>query len=208
MLSTEMYSSQKYQHGYRRQDHAAKVFNTCTDTGVTLAPTTRSIQDEVVRTRELIWKFLKTEIETFRINGLLLASPNRKIQIQERFRNHSKEGFRRVSSLIYSRLERITREELRSILPPEINDICRIVSDRQPKYPAWFHPTPSIRRSYDQQYWIMRQQRLSYSPRYPLSRILKMSRWEWKAYSRFMEEAVQRNRYLKHPPPGLLETKC
>ena len=208
MLSSEIHSSQRYQRGYRRRETAAKVFNANPDTGIKLTLTTMSIREEVERTRQLIWKFLKMEIEAFRTNGLLLLSPNGKIQTHERFRNHSKEGFRRVSSLIYSRLERITREELRSILPPEINDICRIVSDRQPKYPAWFHPTPSIRRSYDQQYWIMRTRRLSYSPLYPLSRILQMGRWEWKAYSRFMEEAVQRNRYLKHPPPGLLETKC
>ena len=167
-----------------------------------------SIQEEIARTRKLIWKYLKAEIESFQNYGLLLTSPNEMIQIHERFRNHSKEGFRKVSSLLYSRLERTTREELRSILPPEIIGTCTIVSDRQPKYPAWFHPTPSIRRSYDQQYWIMRQQRLSYSPRYPLSRILKMGQWEWKAYSRFMEEAVERNRYLKHPPPGLLEMDC
>jgi hypothetical protein len=166
-----------------------------------------SAQEERAYVRKLIWQALKTEIETFRLRGLLLASPNMRIQPHERFRNHSKEGFRRVSSSIYSRLQRVTRAELRSILPSEIGDICRLESDRQPKYPAWFHPTPSIRKSYDQQYWMMRKQRLSYSPLYPLSRILKMGHWEWKAYSRFMEEAVQRNRYLKHPPPGLLDTK-
>jgi len=166
-----------------------------------------SAQQEVAYIRKRIWQALKTEIETFRFRGLLLASPNIKIQLHERFRNQSKDGFRRVSSLIYSRLRGVTRAELRSLLPPEISEICKIESDRQPKYPAWFHPTPSIRRSYDQQYWMRRRQRLSYSPLYPLSRILRMGHWEWKAYSRFMEKAVQRNRYLKDPPPGLFDTK-
>jgi hypothetical protein len=150
--------------------------------------------------------YLKAEIETFTSSGLLLSSPNMMIQQHERFRNNSTEGFRKVSSSIYSRLQKVSRDELRAILPPEIGDICRIVSDRQPKYPAWFHPTPSLRRTYDQQYWIMRKKRLTYPPLYPISRILRMGQWEWKAYSRFIEEAVQRNRYLKHPPPGLLPT--